>query len=215
MSNSIKNIIFDLGGVLFNIDYLKTIDAFKKIGIPNFDSIYSQAKQSNLFDLFETGKMTEKTFIENLKKQLPPHINNKEIIDAWNAMLINLPKDRVELLKKLKHNYTIVLLSNTNETHINAFEQIILKQNNLKGLEPLFNKVYYSSRIGLRKPTADCFNYVLENSKFNKNETVFFDDSIQHIEGSIAVGIKALHVDKTKTILDFFDEDFKLKTISL
>lgn len=211
----IKNIIFDLGGVLLNIDYQKTITAFENLGISNFDSIYSQAKQTNLFDLFETGKTTEEQFISELKKQLPQHISHTEIVNAWNAMLLNLPDERIHLLNKIRNNYNIVLLSNTNETHITAFEEIIYSQNNLKQLDPLFDKVYYSSRIGLRKPNADCFHYVLNDSEFAANETLFFDDSIQHIEGSLAAGIKALHVDNSKTILDFFDTDYKLKSILL
>ena len=85
----------------------------------------------------------------------------------------------------------------------------------LKNLNPLFDKVYYSSRIKLRKPNAECFHYVLNDSQFNVDETLFFDDSIQHIEGSVAAGIKALHVDNSKTILDFFDTNYKLKTITL
>jgi len=213
--HQIKNIIFDLGGVLFNIDYHKTIAAFEDLGISDFDTIYSQAKQSDLFDLFETGKITEEEFVSGLKKQLPTHINNKEIITAWNAMLLNLPNERVEFLKNIRGNYNIVLLSNTNETHITAFEEIIFAQNGLKNLNPLFDKVYYSSRIKLRKPNAECFHYVLNDSQFRVDETLFFDDSIQHIEGSLAAGIKALHVDNSKTILDFFDTNYKLKSIPL
>lgn len=215
MNKQIKNIIFDLGGVLLNIDYNKTVHAFENLGITDFNSVYSQAKQSDLFDLFETGKITEKVFVAELKKQLPPHINHSEIIAAWNAMLLSLPEERIELLKKIRLNYNIVLLSNTNETHITAFEKIISSQNGLESLNPLFDKVYYSSRIQLRKPTAACFHFVLNDSNFNSNETLFFDDSIQHIEGSINAGIKALHVDNSKTILDFFDTDYKLKSILL
>lgn len=209
--HQIKNIIFDLGGVLFNINYHKTITAFEDLGISNFDAIYSQAKQTDLFDLFETGRITEDHFVSELKKQLPEHINHKEIVKAWNAMLLNLPIERIKFLKNIRTHYNIVLLSNTNETHITAFEKIILEQNGLENLDLLFDKVYYSSRIKLRKPNAECFHYVLNDSKFSTNETLFFDDSIQHIEGSMAVGIKALHVDNSKTILDFFDADYKLK----
>jgi len=200
---------------LLNIDYNKTMFAFENLGIADFKAVYSQAKQSDLFDLFETGKITEHTFITELKKQLPPQISPKEIITAWNAMLLSLPEERIELLKKIRANYNIVLLSNTNETHITAFEKIISSQNGLENLNPLFDKVYYSSRIQLRKPNAACFHFVLNDSNFNPDETLFFDDSIQHVEGCINAGVKALHVDNSKTILDFFDTDYKLKSILL
>ena len=207
----IKNIIFDLGGVLLNLDYSRTKHAFEKLGIDNFDSIYSQAQQSNLFDLFETGKIDRHHFLDGMKQYLPPGITSEQITNAWNGMLLDLPIERLELLKTVSKNYRIFLLSNTNEIHIDAFEKILFDQHNLKGLEPLFEKVYYSSRIQKRKPNAEIFEFVMNENKLNLSETVFFDDSIQHIKGAERVGLTAIFVDTEKTtITNFFDSTNKL-----
>ncbi len=208
--NKIKNIIFDLGGVLLNINYSKTSDFFKKLGVDNFDAVYSQAKQTTLFDDFETGKISAEQFITQVKNLLRLKCTNEEIIDAWNAMLLDFPVDRMELLHNLKSKYNIVLLSNTNVIHKIAFCKILFKQYQLKGLDEVFNRTFYSHEIQLRKPNEDCFNFVLNTCNFNKNETVFFDDSEQHVNGAQLIGIKSYFVSKGKLITDYFDEKFEL-----
>ena len=125
MSREIKNIIFDLGGVLLNIDYALTIKAFESHGVSNFEEVYSQAKQTDLFDKFETGKITENEFIEGIKSLIRKDIQKNQILEAWNAMLLDFPKERLSLLQEASKHYRIFLLSNTNETHITAFEKII------------------------------------------------------------------------------------------
>jgi len=207
----IKNIIFDLGGVLLNIDYSKTSGAFKKLGVANFDEMYSQAKQTTLFDDFETGKISAGDFISQVKNLLKLNCTNEEIIDAWNAMLLDFPKERMNLLLNLKAKYNVVLLSNTNEIHKTAFTKILQENYQLNSLDQIFNKTFFSHEIKLRKPNTECFEFVLNTCNFNKNETVFFDDSEQHIIGAKSTGIKAYFVTNGKTILDFFDKHFETK----
>ncbi|MCD6067293.1 MAG: family hydrolase [Bacteroidetes bacterium] len=206
----IKNIIFDLGGVLLNLDYGLTRKQFEQLGVGNFDAIYSQAQQEQLFDLYETGKIGNTEFIKGLKKLLPENTAEGSIIDAWNAMLLDFPENNLHLLRELKSRYRIFLLSNTNELHIQGFEKIIAEQHCLAGLGSLFEQTYYSSRIGYRKPDAAIFEYVLEQNGLDKKETLFFDDSIQHIEGASGVGIKAIFVKKPLSITDFFDASYNL-----
>jgi glucose-1-phosphatase len=122
----IKNIIFDLGGVILNIDYNRTANAFRQLGCENFDELYSQQKQSGLFDEFETGKISPQAFINELLRVLPKGISAKQVIDAWNAMLIDLPKVRLEKLLEHKQNYRTFLLSNTNAIHEEAFTRLII-----------------------------------------------------------------------------------------
>jgi|LauGreDrversion4_2_1035121.scaffolds.fasta_scaffold05185_10 putative hydrolase of the HAD superfamily len=207
----IKNLIFDLGGVLLNINYAKTTEAFKKLGVNNFDAVYSQAKQTSLFDDFETGKISPEKFVVQVKNLLDVKCTDDEIITSWNAMLLDFPKERLDLLQQLKNKYTIVLLSNTNEIHKKAFLKILQDQHQLNSLAVIFQKVFYSHEINLRKPNLACFEFVLSNCNFNKNETVFFDDSEQHIVGAQQAGIKAYFVNGNKTILDYFDNEFQLK----
>lgn len=210
--SKIRNIIFDLGGVLLDLDYSATQKAFQELGAEDFNAIYSQAAQNNLFDLYETGKISDAKFLEGLSAVLPAHVTETAITNAWNAMLLNLPLERLELLKRLKDHYRIFLLSNTNEIHISAFEKIILEQHKLTGLETLFEKTYYSSRIGMRKPETEIFEYVIKENNLSKSETVFFDDSIQHIRGAESAGIKAIFVEKPAVITDFFDTSLTILT---
>src|ERR1041385_8056059 len=112
-----KNIIFDLGGVLLNLDMRKTRTAFHELGMTDFDNHFTQAKQSGIFDLFDCGKISPEEFRKELKKHLPNHISDEQIDAAWNAMLNDLPAERLKLLRQLAKKYRLFLLSNTNEIH--------------------------------------------------------------------------------------------------
>lgn len=186
---AIKNILFDLGGVLYHIDYELTIKAFEKLGIKNFHEHFSQQQQNNLFDRLETGKISDEDFIKEMKVLLP-HCTRKEIIDAWNALLIGLPHENIQLLKDLSKQYRLFLLSNTNSIHINRINKLLYKDYNLKSLDSLFDKVYLSHQIGMRKPNNETFEWVLRDAGILAQETLFIEDSIQHIESANKVGIQ-------------------------
>ncbi|NQX97781.1 MAG: HAD family phosphatase [Flavobacteriales bacterium] len=193
----IKNILFDLGGVLLNLDFELTKQAFLDLGVYNYEEYFTKAKQIGLFDSFETGKISEKEFCEQLRKLACISADNDAILSAWNAMLLDFPYQRKELVLILKKHYSTVLLSNTNETHIRAFTKIIKKDINEDSLTPLFNEVYYSNEIGLRKPSPEIFNYVLDQNNFLPEETLFLDDSIQHIAVAKKLGIQVVHIKET------------------
>ena len=185
----IKNILFDLGGVLYHIDYGITIKAFEKLGIKAFHKHFSQQQQSNLFDRLETGKISDDDFIKEIKVLLP-NCTKEEIINAWNALLIGIPQENIQLLKDLSRYYRLFLLSNTNLIHINQINKLLYKDYNLKGLEPLFDKIYLSHQMGLRKPNSETFEWVLRDARILAHETLFIEDSIQHIKGANKVGIR-------------------------
>ena len=197
----IKNIIFDLGGVILNLDYSKTVKEFYKLGFFNFEKLYSQKKQSKIFDDFEKGKFSSKKFISLIKQSEKLNIKGSDFINAWNAMLLEIPNERIEFIKKLKKDYNIFLLSNTNEIHIKKFETDLRKNNCLKDFQNCFDQIYYSSNMGMRKPDKNCFNKVLEDHNLKAQETLFIDDSAQHIEGAKSVGIKAVLLKKEANIL--------------
>lgn len=199
----IKNIIFDLGGVILNIDYNKTANAFKRIGVANFDDIYSQAKQGQVFDKLETGELTSVEFREYIK-EIVPSLESSDIDKAWNAMLLDLPAQRIDLLKKLKKKYRLFLLSNTNEIHIEAFQKIIQSSYGENIFDVIFEHQYYSSEMGMRKPNSDCFQFVLEENSLDPSETLFIDDSIQHVEGARKLKIKAYHLITGEDITELF-----------
>lgn len=207
--SEIKNIIFDLGGVIINLDIPKTIDEFNKLTNKPFDSIYNQLQQSPIFDLFDKGQITEADFFSEIQKSLGSDVPHHKLLFAWNAMLLDFPLHRLELLNQLKSKYRLFLLSNTNESHVTEFENTLQKQHGYKNLEPFFEKVYYSCRMQMRKPDSEIFNYVLTHHKLNPQETLFIDDSPQHIEGALKTGIKAHYLAKNRDVEELIS-DLKL-----
>lgn len=203
IDEKIHNIIFDFGGVIINIDYKITIEAFKKLGIDNFDALYSQAAQSNLFDDIETGKISPQHFINGLLELLPNGISPNQVVHAWNAMLLDIPKSRIELLKQLSTKYRIFLLSNTNSIHIDAALRTWNKASD-HPIESVFESIYLSHEVGMRKPNVEIFEYVCEQHELNMEETLFIDDSIQHIEGANKSGLQTLHLTGGLDIQDVF-----------
>ena len=207
----IKSIIFDLGGVILNLDYSKTEDEFKKIGVLHFKELYSQKKQTLLFDDFEKGKIKPEEFISSFKESENLKIKEIDFINAWNAMLLEIPIENLQFIGGLKKNYKIYLLSNTNEIHIKKFEGDLKTNNMLEQFYKCFDKIYYSSRMGKRKPEENCFIQVLEENGLIAENTLFIDDSIQHIEGAKKVGIKTFHLEKNKSILNLVPDIIQSK----
>lgn len=200
---SFKNIIFDLGGVLININYSLTSRAFEKLGVSNFDALFSQASQTHLFDLYEKGLITSAEFRKRIKAFLPGGIDDNTIDNAWNAMLLDFPKERLDLLQKVKLTHRTFLLSNTNEIHIQKINQDLNQQYGIPNLNGFFEKVYLSYGVNKRKPDAEIFEQVLSENNLKPSETLFIDDSPQHIEGAKKLGIQTYWLDvKKETILN-------------
>lgn len=203
---TIKNIIFDLGGVIINLNIQKTISEFNTLSPKAFESIYTQLQQTELFDLFDKGKISESHFFSQLQKEINTTATLPQLTNAWNAMLLDFPKHRLDLLLNLKSKYRLFLLSNTNETHITEFEKTLYQTHNHKNLEPFFEKVYYSCRMNMRKPDTEIFEYVLNENELNPHETIFIDDTKQHVEGALKTGIKAYLLPKEKDITLLINE---------
>ena len=204
--SKINNIIFDLGGVIINLDIPKTINEFNKLSSIPFESIYTQLQQYPIFDLYDKGEISSDDFFNDLKKITKTNNDIPAIRKAWDAMLLDFPKHRLELLNSLKDKYRIFLLSNTNEAHIETFELDLYNQHGHKNLEPFFEKVYYSCRIGMRKPDTEIFDYVLNQNNLKAEETLFIDDSPQHIEGALKTGINAKLLHKHREVADLLSE---------
>ena len=192
MSN-IQNIIFDLGGVIYDIDYTKTTQAFVELGANPQAVYYSQSNQTNIFNQLECGEISSNDFVLFLKKHLADDVSQDAILEAWNAMLIGQPFYRIEMLISLKQKFKLVLLSNTNEIHINAINQELENKFNTPNYNAFFDRVFLSHEIKMRKPHIETFQYVLNSMNLNPEETLFIDDSIQHIEGAKSAGICTFH----------------------
>lgn len=200
-----ENVIFDLGGVLLDISYQATEDAFVAMGIKNFKDLYSQAQQSSLFNDLEEGKITPNNFRDQLRLLSGLSIEDQKIDEAWNAMLGRMPAYRIERLEELKSKYKLYLLSNTNEIHIPAFKHIMARDGLLNRFEACFEKIYYSSEISMRKPNKEAFDFVCKENGMDKSSTAFIDDSIQHVEGARSAGLKAYHLENGMEFASFFE----------
>ena len=205
LKNNYKNIIFDLGGVLINLNYSLTADAFTQLGIKEFHDLFSQAKQTDLFDLYEKGLISSTEFRKRVKKLLNTTISDEKIDNAWNAMLLDFPVERLEFLKKVKSKHRTFLLSNTNDIHIQKINQDLQQHHAIADLSNHFEKVYLSYEINMRKPDAEIFEFVLKENGLLAHETLFIDDSAQHIATAKQLGIHTYWLDtKKETILDVF-----------
>lgn len=195
MQKTYDTVLLDLGGVLIDVDYHATARAFRDLGHPDFERLYSKAQQDHLFDGFETGALSPAQFRDRIRQVLDPTLTDADIDTNWNAMLGSVPPERIQLVHRLKERYQVLLLSNTNAIHVPAFEAIIARENGITDFKQLFHGAYYSCEIGLRKPDASSFLHVLEQHNADPTRTLFIDDSIQHIHGACKAGLHAEHLE--------------------
>ena len=207
MQGQIKNIIFDLGGVLFDIDYTLTVGAMEKIGVKDFDKIFTQKNQSDLFNRIEEGKISAEDFTRELAQISGVHLNTKDVAWALNTMLFNIPEHRFNLLNNLRKNYRLFLYSNINEVHAAEIHRVIQETHGFPNFNQHFEKVYYSHELGIRKPNPEGFLRIISEQQLNPQETLFIDDSPQHVEGAKKAGLQAVWLDlKEKDIHDLIEE---------
>jgi len=197
-------IIFDFGAVIIDIDYHKTKDAFEKQGINNFDELFSKAKQNSLFDNLEKGLLGENQFRDELRALSGINLSDGAIDACWNSMLLQMPQKRVDLLKRLQLDIPLYLLSNTNIIHEKAFSAAIDSTYGWNKFKTIFQKVYFSHHVNLRKPDLEIFELVLRENKLNPATTLFIDDSPQHIIGAKKAGIHAFHLQDGMEVCDLF-----------
>ena len=203
---NIKAMIFDLGGVIYNINYQKTIKKFMAIGLDKKIYKYSQKHQSEIFNQLEIGAITSEDFLQDLKKNSTSKSISK-IKNAWNSMLLDLPKERVKLLKRIKNKMPLFLLSNTNAIHIKEIKNKI-GEKRYADFYNIFNKVYFSHEIKKRKPDEDAFKLILKENNLSAKNVIFIDDSIQHINAAKTIGIKTIFLEKNQDVMSLSLDKF-------
>ena len=211
----IKNIIFDLGGVILDIDLLKGVSAMKQLGITDFESASKKFHQTNTFLNFEKGLISEQEFLEKLKEENKVEFNKQNFIAAWNNIIVGFRREPIELIDKLNKScrFKTFLLSNTNSLHKDFYTGILREQYSINGLEDLFEKVYFSHEINMRKPDAEIYHYVLKDGKMEPEETLFIDDSQANIETAEALGLETFHLVEGTSVNDLFPEQQVAKWI--
>ena len=208
----IKNIIFDLGGVIENLDITLTIRAFKDLGVNDFDSLYTQAKQINLFDKWDRGEIDSAEFRDGIRTITGLPLKDEQIDDAWNAMLLSTPYSRLQLLERVKSRYQTFLLSNTNIIHIDIFNKRMFEDHGVNNFARYFERIYLSYEVGMRKPEKGIFELVLNYNTLLPQETLFIDDTKHHIQSASDLGIKTYFFKPGEEKLEYlFDENGILK----
>jgi len=190
---SIHNIIFDLGGVILNINPQLTVEAFRKLGWNDFYEENNKMLTKDLFFNLEKGSFTPEAFRDNVRRRIGIDINDAEIDAAWGAMILNIPADRVIYLLELKKNYNLYLLSNTNEIHRIKFHKNF-KADFGYSFYDLFRHNFYSHEMGMRKPNPQIYIQALTEADLIPEETLFIDDMEENIEAAKTTGMKVLHI---------------------
>lgn len=185
----IKNLIFDFGDVFINLDKgatLRRLSVDKLQNIPHEITILVQE--------YEKGTISTTNFLGRISRFLP-EITQKQFIDAWNAIILDLPDHRMEFLQQLveENNYRLFLLSNTNELHISKVIER-MGEKRYHAFKKCFAQFYLSHEVHLRKPEPEIFKMVLEENKIKAHETLFIDDTKEHIKAAATLGIKTWHL---------------------
>jgi HAD superfamily hydrolase (TIGR01509 family) len=190
----IKNIIFDLGGVILNLDFKRAEQAFIDMGMKNFNELFASGQVKSFFKDYEVGLIDDVQFIKELRNAAGAEHADEVVIAAWNAMLGDFPKERIEFLNGLKKKYRLFLFSNTNAIHLQSFRKTYTDSFPDSWLDDHFETAYYSHEIKQRKPDKKAFEYVLKQSGLKPEETLFIDDSLPNIEGAKEAGLQTIHL---------------------
>jgi len=190
---SIRNIIFDLGGVILNINPQLTVDAFRNLGWKDFYEANNQSLCKKLFYNLEQGSSSPEVFRDNVRRKIVNQNDDAEIDKAWTAMILDIPADRVRYLEKLKTSYRIFLLSNTNEIHRMKFHRDFEADFGYSFYD-LFERNFYSHEMGLRKPDPQIYLEAMAEANLIPGETLFIDDMKENIDAALTLGMKVLHI---------------------
>ncbi len=206
-NDKIRNIIFDLGDVILNIDVPIASKSFADLSGREQSEIITIFKENELFRQFETGLMDEPTFRNYVREILNfPDLSDEAIDTAWNSLLLDLPPERVELLRRLATRYRLFLLSNTSSIHITQVNRILEASTGVEKLEDLFEIVFLSYEMGMMKPDTRIYQDVLDKAGLKAEETLFLDDNADNIRGAAQLGIETIHVQKPVTILEYLED---------
>lgn len=187
--SKIKNILFDLGNVIIPISPENTLNAFVKLG---FKGKYEDVYKLPVFKQYEKGEISTDVFLKSLQQVLPQHQKIEHIADAWNAMILDFDNSNFLFLNKIKKDFKLLLVSNTNTLHTEYFEPKIV-QATQQPISYFFHNVYYSQIVGMRKPDENIFYHIIQKENINAQETLFVDDTLENIITAQRLEFKTIH----------------------
>jgi len=202
----IKNIIFDLGVVILDIDFNRTVNAFKSYGIKDFENVFTRAAQADIFDSFERGELSPQEFRNGLREITGMDMTDELINKAWNDIIIGFPPENIKLLEKAKQNYCTCLLSNTNAIHFPVYNAL-LKPYGYNHISEMFDKIYLSHEVGMRKPEARIFELVISDNNLNPSDTLYIDDTYDYMPTAETLGLITFHLKDSIKLAELFNRE--------
>lgn len=190
----IKNIIFDFGCVLVDLDKQRCVEAFKSIGAESISAYVDECRQEDLFHDLETGKTGIGEFCNEVRRKAPAcTADNETICKAWNSLLTGIPGRRLEKLLSLKERYRIFVLSNTNPIHWHKAATCYFPMRGMT-VDDYFEKIFLSYSMHMVKPDLRIFSRTLDEAGIKAEETLFIDDSEANCRAAERLGIRTINV---------------------
>lgn len=190
----IKNVIFDFGNVLFDLELEKLKSGFLNLMDDKGKKVLQLHTQSGLFKRYEKGEISSDTFVESLRRSSRPPVSKEAIIAVWNSIFVDFPKERLDMLLELRKTYKVFLLSNINDLHLRWIWKYLEEKHGITDFERrFFDGVYYSHLVGMRKPDSNIYAHILSDADIIAEESIFFDDLEENIEAAEALGIQGAH----------------------
>ena len=190
----IKNIVFDLGGVLCGLDAERCIRAFHQIGAEEVAVYVEEHRVEDLFLQSELGLITTEEFCEEVRRITQRPLDDEHIVWAWNELLTGITDERRKAVMELSKTYRLFVLSNTNDMHWKKWEGILEEREEREGTkERVFEKCFLSYELHLAKPSREIFETVLQQADIKADETLFIDDSLKNCEAAQKLGIHTYH----------------------
>lgn len=192
MDKNIKNVVFDLGGVLIDLDFKSALNALQEAGFTNAKEQLQTFDREGIFAKFESGEMTADEFREATRKNAKVTLTDDEIDKIWNLMLLEIPREKLELILELRGKYMVYLLSNTNPIHWeyackNAFHYRGFRVNDY------FEETFLSYEMHLAKPDKAIFEKMMQDANLLPEDTIFIDDSEANCKAAAELGIHTHH----------------------
>ena len=209
--NEIRHIIFDLGQVIINVDPPRVKEVMKNKGAGNVDELHITLVEENAYHKLETGYLSADGFRQRVKEIVDIPLTDDDVDEAWNAMLLDIPKERIRFMTRLKSRYKLYLLSNTNHIHWISYDRYFQDHFDYPSINTFFTHCWYSYLMGVRKPDPLIYKMVMEDGRFAPGEVAFIDDIKENVDEASNHGIVPVHLPEGKEIMGLFDEELCLK----
>ncbi|MCF8303455.1 MAG: HAD family phosphatase [Bacteroidales bacterium] len=204
-NNDIKNIIFDFGGVIINIEPQKVGETLQKMGVSNVEQLHQRLIEEGIYYKIEIGAIKPQDFRDAVKDFADIKLSDEQVDEAWNSLILEIPQARIEVLQQVAKHYWTFLLSNTNEIHYHFYNDYVQQTFKEGELKDFFERAYFSHEMGMRKPSDEIFNVVLKENELNPQETLFIDDSQENLDTASRLGIQTYLLSEERELTEMFN----------